>query len=174
MNPLLSLWMNVYYQSLRLHAKLKGAPLVPYELSYLWYRLCQANRRMSYDAFMYERQDLMHYFVMDLAKRGSSRISGLCSILLVLAFTNILQWLLGVNLWLYLGKSWQAVIAFPLTIVGLSILFDHYVVRYKGRYIPYFEHYAQEPPAKQCLRRWVGILLMILILLGAFPMIALL
>ena len=61
-----------------------------------------------------------------------------------------------------------------MTIVGLSILFDHYVVRYKGRYIPYFEDYAQEPPAKQCLRRWVGILLMILILLGAFPMIALL
>lgn len=174
MNPLLSLWMNVYYQSLRFHAKLRGAPIVPYELSYLCYRLGPAHRRMSYAAFMYERQDLMHYFVADLAKGGNSRISGLCSILLVLAFTNILQWLLRVNLWLYLGKSWQAVIAFPLTIVGLSILFDHYVVRYKGRYIPYLEHYAQEPPAKQCRRRWVGILLMILIFLGAFPMIALL
>lgn len=174
MNPLLSLWMNVYYQSLRLHAKLQGAPFVPYELSYLWYRLGPAHRRMSYLTFMYERQDLTNCFVSDLAKGGSSRISGLCSILLVLAFTNILQWLFGVNLWPYLGKSWQFVIAFPLTIVGLSILFDHYVVRYKGRYIPYFEHYAQEPPAKQCQRRWVGILLMILILLGAFPMIALL
>ncbi len=174
MNPLLSLWMNVYYQSLRFHAKLQGAPVVPYELSYLWYRLGPAHRRMSYDAFMYERQDLMNCFVMDLAKEGNSRISGLCSILLILAFANILQWLLGVNLWLYLGKSWQAVIAFPLTIVGLSILFDHYVVRYKGRYIPYLEHYTQESPAKQCLRRWVGILLMILILLAAFPMIALL
>ena len=145
MNPLLSLWMNVYYQSLRLHAKLKGAPIVPYELSYLWYRLCPAHRRMSYDAFMYERQDLMNYFVMDLAKGGSSRISGLCSILLVLAFTNILQWLLGVNLWLYLGKSWQAVIAFPLTIVGLSILFDHYVVRYKGRSFPTLSTMPRSP-----------------------------
>lgn len=174
MNPLLSLWMNVYYQSLRLHAKLQGAPFVPYELSYLWYRLGPAHRRMSYAAFMYERQDLTNRFVMDLAKGGSSRISGLSSILLVFAFTNILQWLLGVNLWPYLGKSWQAVIAFPLTIVGLSILFDHYIVRYKGRYIPYFEHYAQESPAKQCQRRWVAMLLMILILLGAFPMIALL
>lgn len=174
MNPLLSLWMNVYYQSLRLHAKLEGAPFVPYELSYLWYRLGPAHRRMSYAAFMYERQDLTNRFVSDLAKAGSSRISGLSSILLVLAFTNILQWLLGVNLWPYLGKSWQFVIAFPLTIVGLSILFDHYVVRYKGRYIPYFEHYAQEPPAKQCQRRWVATLLMILICLGAIPMIALL
>lgn len=174
MNPLLSLWMNVYYQSLRFHAKLQGAPVVPYELSYLWYRLGPAHRRMSYAAFIYERQDLMHYFVANLAKGGNSRISGLCSILLILAFANILQWLLGVNLWPYLGKSWQAVIAFPLTIVGLSILFDHYVVRYKGRYIPYLEHYTQESPAKQCQRRWVGMLLMILILLGAFPMIALL
>nr|WP_311447861.1 hypothetical protein [uncultured Porphyromonas sp.] len=129
---------------------------------------------MSYVAFMYERQDLTNRFVTDLAKAGSSRISGLSSILLVLAFTNILQWLLGVNLWPYLGKSWQFVIAFPLTIVGLSILFDHYVVRYEGRYILYFEHYAQELPAKQCQRRWVAMLLMILIFLGAFPMIALL
>lgn len=174
MNLLLFLWMNVYYQSLRFHAKLQGAPIVPYELSYRWYRLGPAHRRMSYAAFMYERQDLMNCFVMDLAKEGNSRISGLCSILLTLAFANILQWLLGVNLWPYLGKSWQAVIAFPLTIVGLSILFDHYVVRYKGRYIPYLEHYAQEPPAKQYQRRWVAMLLMILLFLGAFPMIALL
>lgn len=159
MNPLLSLWMNVYYQSLRLHAKLKGAPIVPYELSYLWYRLCPAHRRMSYDAFMYERQDLMTYFVMDLAKRGSSRISGLCSILLVLAFTNILQWLLGVNLWLYLGKSWQAVIAFPLTIVGLSILFDHYVVRYKGRSFPTLNTMPRSPlQSSACVAGWVSCL----------------
>ena len=67
-----------------------------------------------------------------------------------------------------LGKSWQAVIAYPFVIIGLSILFDHYVVRYKGRYIPYFEHYAQEPPAKQCQRRWGSVLLLMLLLLECY------
>lgn len=175
MRPFLSLWYNLYYQSYRFNPKLReDAPITPYELSYLTYRFGSAHTRMSYAEFMRERQELMNRCVAALPDKVTYSDYGACVVFLVWSLMNCAQLILGVNLLLAIKTQPAFLLLFAVVLIGGSIAFQALVVLRGDRYKEYFARFSQESPGRQCLRRWGSLLLAVLLVLGAFPLMALL